>query len=548
MNRKLMVPLVMLLLMMPFIPMALASTLIDSYGTANTSDLISMVDTHPSGTQVSAVGQSFINVYTMKLYSVKFYLSDGATSPDGDLIAALYVHSGVYGAGSVPTGAALATSAPIAATTIGGPNALYEFLFTGANQYVMQPNIKYCIAVYRTATAAQVDVMTDQTAPSHSGNTFRYNAGAWGAINTEDTIFYLYGVDAYGSGDGTYGFYFDNAIYENNTDAGLVNVTSHSVNGTETFPVDAGTWYYSPMMPEAFSWSIGAATRWIYTPDIENFTVTLPYDTYAIYSITVKDYTGKIGDGDSFLEAYRDIGGVETLIERQIIHPGNVVPMSLMVGSVYRLRILFDDGTRYDWGNFVAGSTTTLTVIVRAVEFTDQAQILYNDIHVEATRPTPYTTITVDYLDDLNMTVWANVTIRVRNGAVAVNEARNNATYTYNWAAALANTSYVVTVEGEHTEYGVWGYSKIFDATPTFPAPPSLTGIFGGVSPDLLAYLITVISLITFSKALQARGLMATMFVASVLSFIGWASWTWEYLVFGWFIAITAALTMGGSE
>ena len=546
--RRLMVPLTLFVVLLIATPIYAASalTVIDSYGTANGSDYVSLYDIHPSAAGISATGQSFTNTYTGRLGSVSFYLMKNG-NPNAGLYAQLFTHSGTYGSSSVPTGVALATSAYVACADVTGGYTLISFVFSGANQYIMQAGTKYCIMLYRTGTVDEVWVRTDNTAPTHGGNNFYYNNG-WNAVAGEDTIFYVY-VAAFGSGDGSFQYYIENPVYENNTDAGSVTVTA-AMATNEVFSLSAAEYYYAPTQPTSFYWDIGGgASRYIFITEAEeNFTVTLPDNTDYAYGFTIKDFTGKLGEGQGYLEAYRVIGGVETLVTRMAIYQPNPVGLNLVYGATYHLQVLYSDGTRYDWGYFMAGGTFSITLTLKGVTFTDQAQILFNHIHVEAARPTPYTTITVNYLDDLNNTVWANVTIRIRNGAVVFNAARDNLTYVLNWASANASLGYVVTVEGEHGDYGAWGRSFILDQVQTFPAAPSLVGIFGDVHPDLLSLVIVVATMLTFSVKFQARGILAGMGMASILAVIGWASWSYEYLAFGWFIAVAVAVNTGGGD
>jgi len=345
---------------------------------------------------------------------------------------------------------------------------------------------------------------------------------------------------------GNYSYIFTGGYYENGTVYGPVDVAYSTPTDDGEFTVNGTISKQFAVEPTMFYWDIpGGLARYVFSSGSENFTVTIPDDTFYVYSFTIKDHTGKTGLGDCFLEAYRAFGA-ETLIERMKIYLGNAVPLNLVYGRTYHLKVLFADGSRYDWGYFMAGGVDEINLILKAVTFTDQAQILYNHIHVEATRTA--TVVTVNYLDDRDNTVWANTTIRIRNGAVVLFAARNNNSYIVNWGGADADTGYMVTVTGLHTDYGTWGRSFILDPDETFPDPPSLTGIFGDVDPNFIPWVITMISLLTFSVAFKARGLVATMFIASILNYVGWASWGYEWLAFGWFIAVGVALTAGGKE
>ena len=222
------------------------------------------------------------------------------------------------------------------------------------------------------------------------------------------------------------------------------------------------------------------------------------------------------------------------------IEPPNAVPMNLVYGRTYRMRVLYADGSRYDWGYFIPGSDTTITLVLRTVTFTDQAQIIYNHIYVEATRNGAI--ITVDYLDERANTVWANTTIRERNGPIVLFAPRNNNSYTINWGGANTSLGYIVTVTGRHTEYGSWGRSFILDQSFTFPEAPRLTGIFGGVSNNLLGFLLIALVILMFPVTLQPLGLIGGCLTATVLTFFGWTDYSNALLQFAWFMAVTVNL------
>jgi len=345
-----------------------------------------------------------------------------------------------------------------------------------------------------------------------------------------------------------YGYIFTDTYYENGTlYVPPVNVTITGPGISESYNTSGGFEYYNAVEPTAFLWDIGGgATRQIHSFGSENFTVTIPDGTYQIYRFTVKDYTGK---NPAFLEAYRTIGGVSTLIERMPITQPNAVPLNLVYGKTYNIKVLFADGSRYDWGYFVAAGTTDITITLRTVEFSDQIQPLYGVIFVEATRSSNGTTITVDYNDTRTNTEWANVTISIRGGAVVQQIERSNDTYTVNWASANADLGYIVTVSGLHDDFGVWGYVKILDNVETFPAAPDLTGIFDfGLGSNLIGYVLCTVTMIGFSKAMESKAVITGALMATLLNFIGWTTYTANQIIFFWFFAIIVALAIGGNE
>jgi len=173
-----------------------SADIIDYYGIDNYSSAGTLDGNHPSADDdESAYGQSFNATQTMDLTSVWFYLNKFG-NPAGNAHAILYGHNGVYGTSSTPNATALATSDNFNVATLNGTATLREFIFTGANIRELQAGTQYCIALVMPAAgidnANYVRIMSDGTAPTHSGNAFYYDNAAWHAYNTQDTIFYMF--------------------------------------------------------------------------------------------------------------------------------------------------------------------------------------------------------------------------------------------------------------------------------------------------------------------------------------------------------------------
>ncbi len=341
-------------------------------------------------------------------------------------------------------------------------------------------------------------------------------------------------------------YVLSDTYYENGTlFVPPVNVTATGDGFSDEFNTSGGHVYGNANETEAFIWDIGGGfSRFIYgIGESENLTITIPDGTDFTYSFTIKDLTGNVGT-NSFLEAYRTINGSETLITRMPIEQPNAVPMNLVFGKTYRMKIRFGDGSTFDWGFLIPGSDTTITLLVRLVEFGDGAQILYNYITVEATRTTGL--IHIAYADARSNTVWANVSIRIRNGAVVQTYTRSNFTYAINYAGFNDSLGYIVTFTGHHSDFGVWGRTFILDQSFTFPDPPELDGIFGSVMVNFIPFMLTCITILVFPVSMQPIGLLGGGVMATMMSFIGWASWSAELLYFYWFIAILVNLVVRG--
>lgn len=147
---------------------------------------------------ITAQGQSFANgVNATWLTQAKVYLKKTG-SPTGTAVAKLYAHFGTFGSSSVPTGAALATSATVDVSKLTTTYALTEFGFTTA--YKMTASTNYVIVVeYSGGTAVNyVQVRGLATTGTHAGNRASF-AGTWTAAATDDMAFDVTTVgDLYG--------------------------------------------------------------------------------------------------------------------------------------------------------------------------------------------------------------------------------------------------------------------------------------------------------------------------------------------------------------
>ena len=165
-----------------------------------------------------------------------------------------------------------------------------------------------------------------------------------------------------------YTYIFSDTYYENGTlCVPPINVTATGPGFIESFNTSGGTTQYYPVEPELFYWGItdGVTTtsRRIYSIGEENFTVTYPESTFDTFVFTVRDFTGKLSRGDAYLESWRIINATDTLIERQKIDIHNEVPLNLVIGATYSIRVRFYDGSLLTWGTFVPGDTATFTIV-----------------------------------------------------------------------------------------------------------------------------------------------------------------------------------------
>ena len=171
-------------------------TIIDSYVEANRDNHISIKALHPSaGALVSALGQSFTGDGN-KLGYVQFHIKKTGGSPVGELTARVYTLSGTFGTSSVPVGAALASSSPMAIEDIGaGDFELVTFTFDGS--FAVANGSQRCIicevsSVTLFDTSNYIQIGVDASSPTHGGNSIYYWNSGWVDEDNWDAIFYVY--------------------------------------------------------------------------------------------------------------------------------------------------------------------------------------------------------------------------------------------------------------------------------------------------------------------------------------------------------------------
>jgi len=169
---------------------------VDSYSETNQNNHGLMKDLHPSdhASYSSAYGQSFNGSNVSRLVQVTFYLRKTG-SPTGNAHVVLYNHSGVFGSSSIPGGDVLATSDNFDVSALTDTYTLYNFTFSGGEQYVMSADTHYCI-VYQNPESGTIDgsnyvwLGVDTSSPTHQGNLLHYKNSAWLYYADYDGCFY----------------------------------------------------------------------------------------------------------------------------------------------------------------------------------------------------------------------------------------------------------------------------------------------------------------------------------------------------------------------
>jgi len=341
-----------------------------------------------------------------------------------------------------------------------------------------------------------------------------------------------------------YQYVFTGGHYENGTAyPAPVLVTAHAVAGTDTFNVSGGEVRYgTDDEPIMFSWDLGGGySRRIYPIGSENYTVTIPDDTFAVYSFDIRDYTLSVETEGGYLEAWRIINGTDTLIERNEIKDTiDDVSLNLVTNRVYRIRIRLADGTVYDFGYFTPGIDTSRTLVIDDLEYDDYAHVYTRHITIEAYRLNA-THLQANYEDTRGDTTSIYVEISVRGGAQVYNTTIAAATGQVNWYSAVDYVSYTVLVNATHPSYrnGVV-YSRTFIGEETHPDMPDFDII--GLPVRIICTGIVFLVGCTVSSEKPEVGLFVATSVAAAFVYYGALPLGWSDIIILYVLAVGIGL------
>jgi hypothetical protein len=339
-------------------------------------------------------------------------------------------------------------------------------------------------------------------------------------------------------------YVLNGAYYENGTKTSFaVTVTAYfeqlqadqfSLNGTVTKLYDK--------KPTVFVFNFGAASRsWYVRDNSENITVFAPYDTVSLYTFTIQDYAGIIGNNtyfqvDSFIN-----NAFGTMTVTRVKATGQVT-VPLQVGRSYLLRLV-GDGWTYDFKLFIASALTSETLTTKPV-FEDRVKLTYKYILADASRDS--SSITVKYQDNLKSTLWVYLKIRLTNGTV-VYASNVTGLNLVQWVYPLSDNNtlgYWVELAINHASLGSLSYTKALPpaAGRTSPWDLSPLGSFPIPANQVFGVFIVLVFAGLFSTLNAEYGIVLVCMVAGILWLLGWLNIPAAILAFAMSLAVLYAL------
>lgn len=168
--------------------MSRGSTLVASHSETLQNDVDPLNSAQDHGDAQSFVGVGGTIVST-RIYATK------VGTPTGNVVSSLYAITGTPGTSAKPTGAALATSDAVVATTLSTSFSLVDFTFSGANQFLMVNGTNYCISIEYSGGDASNRIVTgyDNNASLPGTNvSVQFSNGTWQGGTGGSLCYYLY--------------------------------------------------------------------------------------------------------------------------------------------------------------------------------------------------------------------------------------------------------------------------------------------------------------------------------------------------------------------
>jgi hypothetical protein len=324
---------------------------------------------------------------------------------------------------------------------------------------------------------------------------------------------------------------------------GQFNVTN--LNGIYNYTGTKGlVWKWHLANNDTRTYYLGGATGGAN----ETIYVIVPAQPWYSYSFDVIDF---IGVEWGYLESLININGTARVVERWGLDVINELPFVMTWGAVYQMRLVCDRGTYY-YPDFVAGADLSQVLQITSEMFPESGQDI--DVTVTASRVNT-TYIQSTYVDgNSSSTSWIYMAI-YEYGNTTVLTSVNQSTYslTWNWYGADSTTSYYVNVTSSHTVRGILTWVLMCPVPVTDDNPWSVLTYFLGdewVIPaqHILGYGMCFLVGGSFSRKNAGVGIVSMIIVAAFLTYIGWLSFTYDWLVISLAVAILVAFSIHKEE
>ena len=299
----------------------------------------------------------------------------------------------------------------------------------------------------------------------------------------------------------------------------------------------------------AFTWNITGSQNYtrvfcLTSDAFEEIWIFIPEGNVYLYTFEINNFAGVT---NAYIETIINVEGQNRIVERQSIEVVYLVPFYMIFGDHYTLRVTSDEGT-FTWGDFIALSTTTITLNIKGVDFPKSTLYKFKYVRIYALRK--YGNITILYEDLLNMTNSVAIYINYLNGSNAYNATETADAFNHQWLGADNSTDYLAYVTIDHDRYGTYSWKQFLTrkhSTNPFNFDWLGTITVGGVTVDtsiLISIFIIVLSTACFSVLNPQIGAFVACVTATILTLMGWIPIPAPLLIGAWCFTFLFALAM----
>lgn len=174
-----------------------------AFGVFGTVQTLETIVSNTGGTSTFTLGYGQYNAASQSFYSTRDVTLDSCVfelqkvlAPEGNAVAKIYAHTGVFGTSSKPTGTALATSGTLDVTTFTTSMANYTFVFYDENRITLTKDTYYVVTFEYTNSTADnyVRIRLKTSGSTGIGNEATRNGVNWITNATYDLNYYIYGI------------------------------------------------------------------------------------------------------------------------------------------------------------------------------------------------------------------------------------------------------------------------------------------------------------------------------------------------------------------
>lgn len=282
---------------------------------------------------------------------------------------------------------------------------------------------------------------------------------------------------------------------------------------------------------------------WIDPSELISSIYIFKADDPSSYLINFLDYTG-ILQTYPYVTAQTYINGTLFTVEKCKADEQNNIILSLIPGSKYELTIGNED-TNYIYGDFLATGSTSVQLILRAVELPKETILIYKYLTFYAYRNFTSNTITFFYNDTKLDTTSLSLVIYDSDGLEAYSDTYTADTVTLAWTGGTNTTSYNIQVTVEHGDYGTVEWSQYLASQFGGSVAMFDFSFLGDWSFDMTYLFPTILILFAaccFSALNAEVGAIIVSIIAILLTIIGWIPIPVGSLVAAFALSILMAL------